>query len=404
VAEREGAKLLVHDEEYASLVEGFEPPLGRFRAWADSPGDDTLDALIASGSPSAPRKPAEESRIIVLTSGTTGTPKGANRGQPRSLAPIGALLCKVPFKSEEVTLIAAPLFHALGFAHGVLAVGLGSTQVLRRKFDPQQVLEDMSRHRVTAGIFVPVMMQRILNLGPEAREGLDFSAFRIAFMGGSQLGGELCERITEAFGPVVYNLYGSTEVAYATIATPEELADAPASVGTPPRGATVRLYDEAGKPVSGVGKTGRIFVGNGFEFEGYTGGGGKEVIDGLMSSGDVGHFDERGRLFIDGRDDDMIVSGGENVFPAEIEECLAHHEAVREVSAIGVDDDEWGKRLRVFVVLHDGASMTEDEVKAHVRENLARFKTPRDVVFLDALPRNPTGKVLKRELAALEPA
>jgi fatty-acyl-CoA synthase len=163
----------------------------------------------------------------------------------------------------------------------------------------------------------------------------------------------------------------------------------------------VKLFDPEGREVS-AGETGRIFVGNSMLFEGYTGGGHKESIDGLMSSGDVGRFDEEGRLFVEGRDDEMIVSGGENVFPKEVEDCLARHEAVAEVAAIGVDDDEFGKRLRAFVVVADGQQVTEDDLRAYVKSNLARYKVPRDFVFLDELPRNATGKILKRELHEIE--
>ena len=215
--------------------------------------------------------------------------------------------------------------------------------------------------------------------------------------GGSQLGSDLALRSLDAFGPVVYNLYGSTEVAYASVATPDELASAPSTVGRAVRGSTVRVVDDDGHEVP-AGTTGRIVVGNGAQFEGYTGGGGKDLVDGLMATGDVGHFDEDGLLFVDGRDDEMVVSGGENVFPREVEELLEQHPAVREVAVIGVDDEEFGKRLRAFVVLEGGAAFTEQDAKDLVRENLARYKTPRDVVFLDELPRNPTGKVVKKEL------
>ncbi|MCW3063219.1 MAG: AMP-dependent synthetase and ligase [Solirubrobacterales bacterium] len=403
VAEREGTRMLVHDDEYSSFLDGVDPPLGRWRAWAETPGEDTLDALIAgqAGGPPPP-KPEQSASIVILTSGTTGTPKGAQRESPRSLAPVGTLLSKVPFRAGETTLIGAPLFHALGFAHAVLAMGLGSTLVLRRRFDPQVALEDLERHRASALVLVPVMLRKMLDLGDEARAGRDFSPLRIIFVAGSQLGAELCLRATAAFGPTLYNLYGSTEVAYATIATPEDLAVEPGCVGRVPRGARVRIYDDAGRELP-PGVTGRIFVGNPVPFEGYTGGGTKELVDGLMSSGDVGHFDAAGRLFIDGRDDDMIVSGGENVFPGEIEELLLGHPAIRDAAVIGVEDEQWGQRLRAFVVLHDGEALAEDDVKAHVRESLARYKAPRDVVFLDQLPRNPTGKVLKRELAGSPP-
>jgi fatty-acyl-CoA synthase len=205
----------------------------------------------------------------------------------------------------------------------------------------------------------------------------------------------------DRFGDILYNLYGSTEVAWATIATPEDLRAAPGTAGRPPRGTIVKLFDQEGHEVA-PGETGRIFVGNEMLFEGYTGGGGKDVIAGLMSTGDVGHFDEDGRLFVDGRDDEMIVSGGENVFPREVEDLLCNHDAIQEVAVIGVDDEEFGQRLKAFVVPAPGQELSEDDVRSYVKANLARFKVPRDIVFLDHLPRNATGKVLKRELAESE--
>ncbi|MFG1794708.1 acyl-CoA synthetase [Nocardia sp. NPDC049149] len=400
VVGREGADLLVYDEEYTEILGDLDAPRGRYRAWAEEPGVDTLDNLIAGAARTTPKRPTTTAKIILLTSGTTGTPKGASRSEPTSLAPLGAILDKVPFRAREVIECAAPLFHTLGFAFSTLALGFGSTLVIRRRFDPQAVLDSMDRHRATAVIAVPVMLRRIIDLGPDARAGHDFSALRIIFVAGSQLGADLCTKVLDVFGPVLYNLYGSTEVAYATIATPADLAVEPGCVGSPVPSATVRILDENGAELP-AGETGRIFVGNTYQFEGYTDGRDKDRIGTLMSSGDVGHFDSAGRLFIDGRDDDMIVSGGENVFPGEVEELLAAHPAVAEVSAFGVDDDRYGQRLRAVIVVRDGHTLAEDDVRAHVKEHLARFKVPRDVLFVDELPRNPTGKVLKRELREL---
>ena len=146
------------------------------------------------------------------------------------------------------------------------------------------------------------------------------------------------------------------------------------------------------------GEGGRIFVANEMMFDGYTGGGGKEIVGGRMSTGDVGHFDEHGRLYVEGRDDEMIISGGENVFPIEVENLLADHPAIADVAVVGVNDDEWGQRLKAFVVLRPGDRLSDDDVKTYVKERLARYKVPRDVVFLDEVPRNTTGKVLKRTL------
>jgi fatty-acyl-CoA synthase len=403
VAEREGVDLLVYDEEFSKMVEGVDPKHGRWLSWADSEPDaqDTLDALIESHPDEAPPKPDSWPKVVILTSGTTGTPKGAGRDVPWSLSPIGGLLSKVPFRAREVTELSVPMFHALGFSHALLGVALGSTLILQRKFDPAATLDSLQEHDASAMIVVPVMLQRMLNLEDSDWEGKEFPNLRIIFVSGSQLGAELAKRATERFGQVIYNLYGSTEIAYATIATPQDLEADASSVGKVVHGAVVKILDDDGHEVK-QGESGRIFVGNSIQFEGYTGGGSKEEVGGLMASGDVGHFDEHGRLFIDGRDDEMIVSGGENVFPAEVEELLTKHEAVAEAAAIGVDDEDFGQRLKAFVVKRDGAELNEDEVKGYVKDNLARYKVPREVVFIDELPRNATGKVVKRELEEMQ--
>nr|MDP9167639.1 AMP-binding protein [Actinomycetota bacterium] len=227
----------------------------------------------------------------------------------------------------------------------------------------------------------------------------DTSALRIIFCAGSALPPEVGNRATELFGDVIYNLYGSTEVAVATVATPQDWRKRPGTVGRSPVGCVVALYDDAGAKVVTPDTIGRVFVGSGLRFSGYTGGGTKDEIDGLLSSGDVGHFDADGLLFIDGRDDDMIVSGGENVFPAEVENLLVGHPGIADAAVIGVADPDFGQRLKAFVVLREGHQVDADELKAHIRSNLARHKVPRDVEFVDALPRNATGKLLRAQLS-----
>ncbi len=399
VAEREGTHLLVHDDEYGEMLDGVDVDHGTWRAWTDDEdaGEGTLEGLIRNSSAEAPPKPGEAPRITILTSGTTGTPKGAPRSEPRSLALIGGLLSKVPFRARETTEMCVPMFHALGFAQTLIGVALGSTLVVRRRFDPHETLDSLQEHRASAMVVVPVMLRRMVDLGvAEVREH-DLSQLRIIFVSGSALGTDLAERSMEAFGPVVYNLYGSTEVAYATIATPEDLEADSASVGKVVRGSVVKILGDHDEELP-EGESGRIFVGNFSQFEGYTGGGGKDTVQGLMASGDVGHFSEQGRLYIDGRDDEMIVSGGENVFPAEVEELLCTHENIEEAAVLGVDDEKFGQRLKAYVVQHDGGELSEEDVQGFVKENLANYKVPREVVFIDELPRNPTGKVLKGEL------
>jgi fatty-acyl-CoA synthase len=401
VARREDVVAMIHDAEFAELVGESVPENRRIVAWEESEPSGgrlpTLEQLVSEGDPNDPPPPDHQGRITILTSGTTGAPKGASRSQPKTADPLVSILSRIPLRARETTLIGSPLFHAWGIAHLGLGTLLGSKMVLQRRFDPEATLAAIAEHRVTVVTAVPVMLQRILELPESVRRRHDTSSLRVVAVSGSQLSGELASRFMDAFGDVVYNLYGSTEVSWATIATPEDMRAAPGTAGRPPFGTVVRLLDEHGNEVP-PGQTGRIFVGNSMLFEGYTGGGSKDVVDGMMATGDVGRFDDEGRLFVGGRDDEMIVSGGENVFPQEVEEVIALHPNVAEVAVVGVADEEWGQRLAAFVVARTGAQLSEDAVKQHVKSSLARYKVPRDVTFVDALPRNATGKVVKSKL------
>ncbi len=441
VLRRESPVALIYDEEFADLVREGSEEMPRFVSWreprarraarqsgeagvpassqssvvgapadaqphaAGSPesngagrGDPWVEELIRHGDQSSLQPPTETGRVVILTSGTTGTPKGANRKQPDSMEPAAALFSKIPLKARETTVIAAPMFHSWGYGHFTLALPLASTLVLRRRFDPEQTLADVARHRASALAVVPVMLQRIMELPQETLERYDTSALRIISASGSVLPGELATRVMDIFGEVLYNLYGSTEVAWATIATPQDLRAAPGTAGRAPLGTVVKILDAEGRELA-QGQRGRIFAANEMVFDGYTGGGGKEVVHGLMSTGDMGHIDAGGRLFVDGRDDEMIVSGGENVFPREVEDLLATHPQIEEAAVVGVADEKFGQRLKAFVVTREDAELSEEAVKEYVKDNLARYKVPRDVVFLETLPRNATGKVLKRELS-----
>jgi acyl-CoA synthetase (AMP-forming)/AMP-acid ligase II len=400
VTKREQPKALVYDEEFTELLSEVDPSIQRIVGWCDGEvSGTTLESLIEGGDESNLKPPPDRPKFVILTSGTTGTPKGAQRSSPEGLMPIASLIDKIPFRSRMTMMIAAPLFHSWGFLHFVLSLPTASTMVLRRRFDPEDTLRAVEESRADVLTAVPVMIQRILSLPEETLDKFSLSSLKITSLSGSALPGELAIAWMDRFGDNVYNLYGSTEVSFATIAVPEDLRAAPGTAGKPPRGTQIRLYDEDGKEVP-EGEVGRIFVGNEMAMEGYTGGGGKEMIDGLYSSGDVGHFDPDGRLFIDGRDDEMIVSGGENVFPREVEDLLADHEAVEEVAVIGIEDEEFGQRLKAFVVTRTGFEVSEQDLAAHVKTNLAAYKTPREVEFLEELPRNATGKVLKRDLRA----
>ncbi len=401
VCKREKPAAIVYDDEFTELIDKSGIEVSRVLAWHDGATGDVphVEDLIEKGRTDRHPVPGHTTRPVILTSGTTGTPKGAPRGESGIDGAV-ALLSKMPFRTGGTTFIVAPLFHTWGWAHLNLAMLLGSTVVLRRKFDPADCLETIQKHDVDALIVIPVMMQRIMKLSEDERSG-DFSKLKVVAASGSALPGDLATDWMDAFGDNLYNTYGSTEVAWATIAQPADMRAAPGTAGKAPYNTVVEIYGEDDKPLE-QGESGRIFVGNTMLFGGYTGDEdeGKEMIDGLMSSGDIGRLDGDGRLFVEGRDDEMIVSGGENVFPKEVEDCLSRHDDVEDVAAIGVDDEDYGKRLRAFVVASGDADpdRLRDTLKTHVKDNLARYKVPREIVFLDELPRNSTGKVLKKDL------
>ncbi|WP_425426563.1 acyl-CoA synthetase [Thermocrispum municipale] len=406
VMRREGAVKLVYDQEFTQLLEAVDGTVERYLAWtedADTVPDGVLsvEQLIARTSSRPVPTPPRPGSFILLTSGTTGTPKGAPREKTSPIAS-AQFLDRIPLRPKQAMFMAAPAFHGTGLAQLLLALALGHKVIMRRRFDPEATLRAVAEHRCQVLVVVPTMLQRILDLPEETRKRYDASSLEIIFSAGSAIPVDVVQRTMDTFGDVLYNLYGSTEVAVATVATPEELRRDPRTAGKPPVGCSVRLYDHDGKPVTEPGKVGRIFVGSSLSFSGYTGGANKEVIDGLLSTGDMGYFDESGQLFVVGRDDDMIVSGGENVYPLEVEDLLSSRPDVREAAVVGVDDEEFGQRLRAYVVLADGHTGDErkaDELKAYVKANLARYKTPRDVVFLAELPRNATGKLLRGKLA-----
>ncbi|MFI6517424.1 AMP-binding protein [Spirillospora sp. NPDC050679] len=395
VAEREGVELLIHDQEFDEVVDDSSFAGQRVHSWDDAGAGpyETADDLIAAHEP-APCKPSAPSKVIIMTSGTTGTPKGARHDISAAALLPAALshLMRVPVRSGAPIVIAPPLFHVLGFAYLSVGLGLGMPLVLSRRFDPSATREAIAEHRAETLIAVPVMLQRLLDA-----DGPHPASLRVAVVGGSALHPHLSERFMDAFGEVLHNVYGATETGWATISTPEDLRAAPGTVGKPSFRLTIKILDEDGHELP-PGETGEIYTGGGLKFAGYTGGGSKEVRDGLTSTGDLGHFDEEGRLFIDGRADDMIVSGGENVFPGEVEDLLGGHEGVAEVSVTGVDDEKFGQRLAAYVVRADGSQVSEDELKAYVKKNLARYKVPRDISFVDELPRTSTGKVKAKAL------
>lgn len=383
----EGIDVVLHDDLFASLV----PRATAF-------GTSQLRAMIAT----SPRRPVpgprSQSRLVVLTSGTTGRPRGATRASGGAAADgAAALLRRIPLRARDTMVVPAPFFHGWGLSALVFGLSLSATVVTAADFDAAATLEAVEKYRARVLVVVPTMLQRICSLWPQQLAAADLDALKVIASSGSALPGRLVTEALDRFGPVLYNIYGSTEVAAATIATPSDLRVAPTTAGRPAPGVRVAIFDAEGRAVAPTA-TGQIFVGGPARFDGYTGGGGKETLDGLLSTGDVGHFDRSGRLFIDGRQDDMIVSGGENVYPIEVEELLNRHGRVEEAVVVGVADEEFGQALKAVIIAKAGESIEPDELKQFVSTHLARHKVPRVFEFVDVLPRTATGKVLRRKL------
>jgi fatty-acyl-CoA synthase len=401
VLRREGAQIVVHDEEFAPLLEQAREQLDglvEVVAWTDEgSATTTVDGLIEAHRGGVPDRPARTGRTILLTSGTTGTPKGAKRSGGGGAGALAAMLDRIPWRAEQTTVVAAPMFHAWGFGQLAISATMTCTVVMRRRFDPEATLELVERHRATGLAVVPVMLERIVELPEEVLHKHALGSLRFVTASGSRMRPDALLRFMDTFGDIVYNSYNATEAGLISAAVPADLRAAPDTAGRAVVGTDLLVVDDAGAAV-GPGEVGRILVRSDSQFEGYTAGDAKDFQESHMVSGDVGRLDEEGRLFVVGRDDEMIVSGGENVYPLEVEKTLGSHDAVLEAVVVGVDDRDFGQRLAAYVVLQRGAEASAEELKQHVRAQLAGYKVPREVTFLDELPRNASGKVMKREL------
>uniref|UniRef100_UPI0035162D77 acyl-CoA ligase FadD12 n=1 Tax=Mycolicibacterium hippocampi TaxID=659824 RepID=UPI0035162D77 len=407
VIEREGADVVIYDQEFSGTVDRAlqnAPGVTRLLGWVQNPeATPTLDELIGAHLGQRPEQSHRKSDIILLTSGTTGTPKGAKRSAGSGgAADLKAVLDRTPWRAEEPIVIAAPMFHAWGFSQLLFAGLLACTIVTRRKFDPEATLDLVDRCRATGLAVVPVMFDRIMDLPAEVRNRYSGSTLRFATASGSRMRPDVVTAFMDEFGDVIYNNYNATEAGMIATATPADLRAAPDTAGRPADGTEIRILDGDHREAP-PGEVGQIFVRSSTLFDGYTSGATRDFHDGFMASGDMGYLDAAGRLFVVGRDDEMIVSGGENVYPIEVEKTLVGHPAVAEAAVLGVDDAEYGQRLVAFVVLADrpaGDPVTVDDLKQHVRDNLANYKVPREISILPELPRGSTGKILRNELRA----
>jgi fatty-acyl-CoA synthase len=407
VMAREKGQLIIYDEEFAPLVEEARKELDdlvEVVAWHDGeaarvvePVETTVDRLIDEHQGQVPSKPPSPGRTILLTSGTTGTPKGARRSGGGGAGALAAMLDRIPWRAEQTTVVAAPMFHAWGFGQLAISATMTCTVVMRRRFDPEATLDLVDEHQATGLAVVPVMLERIVDLPDEVLDRYSLGSARFVTASGSKMRADAVTAFMDRFGDLVYNSYNATEVGLISTATPVDLRAAADTAGRPVVGSELRIVDDDFRDVA-PGEVGKITVASDSQFEGYTSGDNKDFHENYMVSGDLGRVDDEGRLCVVGRDDEMIVSGGENVYPLEVEETLGEHDAVLEAAVVGVDDEKYGQRLAAFVVLSPGQDASPDELKQHVKEHLAGYKAPREVTILDELPRNAAGKVVKREL------
>lgn len=405
VIAREKVELVIYDDEFAPVIAealSGRPDVVRIVAWTDSPDEPvpTLVGLMKRNAGQHPSVPTRTTKLVLLTSGTTGSPKGAkiSGGGP---ATVKAILDRIPWRAEETAVIVAPMFHAWGFGQLAFAAIMACTIVTRRKFDAEATLALVDKHRATGLCVVPAMLDRIMDLPEQVLATYSGRSLRFVTASGSRMRSDVAISFMDHFGDVIYNNYNATEAGMVATATPSDLRAAPDTAGRPVEGTAIRILDNELRALPS-GEVGTIFVRSSTQFDGYTSGASKDVHDGFMNSGDVGYLDDTGRLFVVGRDDEMVISGGENIYPIEVEKALAAHPDVAEAAVLGVDDEQYGQRLAAFVVLADDASATPELLKAYVRDHLANYKVPRTITLLDELPRNAIGKLVRRTLIEQE--
>ena len=365
------------------------------------PVGDDYERALERASKSEPRVDrSAHSKVVVFTSGTTGRPKGAVRSleQSASLGSLTGFLKTIPYKTADVHMVVCPLYHSSGSGFATVAQALGNPMVIVEKFSPEAFCQNVQEHKVTTTTVVPTMLHQIA-AWPQAKD-FDLSSLRIVVCTGSPLREEVRDEARELLGNVIYDLYGSTEMGWVSIATPDDQLKKPGTVGKPVPGIELQITDADGRPVE-QGERGEVWARSSLGMEGYMDDpelGAERMRDGYISVRDVGYLDEDNYLHVVDRADDMIISGGVNVYPAETEIALNAHPKVDEASVLGVPDPKWGQRIVAAVV--PSGEVTEDELIAWAKDNAAYAAVPKEIRFMDALPRNDIGKVDKKKLAS----
>src|SRR5215471_6474179 len=396
-----GPEFVEHVEAARQHIEADEPALVAIGESTPPAGWVRLDDAMAA-LPAHPPDTGEDTSTgaaMIYTSGTTGHPKGAYRPNgidPSSVLQVIQLFGLTP---DDVHLMGGPGYHSAVGVFGALTVLIGGTVVLMPRFDAEHALALVERHRVSTTFMPPILLQRIMDLPEAVRDQYDASSIRSVILGAAPCPHSLKERAIAYLGEVLWEFYGATETGFNLILRPEDQLRKAGSAGTPPDGQEILLLDERGEPVPD-GEPGELWVRNNWLAAYYNKPEATErsMRDGFFSVGDIAYRDADGYYYICDRKIDMIISGGVNIYPAEIEDCLHAHPAVRDVAVIGVPDDQWGESVKAIVALQPDTSATETELVDWCRGRLADYKRPRSVDFVTELPRDQAGKLLKRRI------
>jgi acyl-CoA synthetase (AMP-forming)/AMP-acid ligase II len=400
-----GATTMVASDEFAPVCDeararlGQESPVRNWVVFGDRQGWMSYEQLLAKSSDAEPPTPAEMTGpTMIYTAGTTGRPKGAYRSAGIDVGVVFSWIQNLSLRTDDVHLLAGPGYHSGPSAFSALQQLLGATVVVLHRFDVERALHLIDRHHVTTTFMAPVLVRRILDLPQTVRRQYDVSSMRALIVGAAPFPADLKRRAVEFFGPCVFEFYGASETGLVTLIGPDDLLRVPNSCGRALEGVELRILDDDGNDVP-IGEPGELWIRSAGIIDGYFNNPRATEQNrrgDFFTVGDVAWMDDEGFLYVCDRKTDMVISGGVNIYPAEIEAVIAEHPAVEDVAVIGVPDEEWGEALQALVKVRPGMSVTEPEIIDLVGSRLASFKRPRAVDFVEEFPRDPAGKLLKR--------
>jgi fatty-acyl-CoA synthase len=332
-------------------------------------------------------KKAYSTNVIVLTGGTTGTPKIAKRKASifNFLNPFFALLTELDLDRYKSVYIATPVYHGFGISAVFIGLILGEKMFLLNRFDARKGCELIRENNIEAVTLVPLMLQRMLNQDADSLKSL-----QCIISGGAALNPALVEETFEKLGDKLFNLYGTSEAGFSVLATPQDLRSATNTIGRPIAGVKLKILDSDNKPAE-IGKVGRLCITSKWAV--------KDVETKAIETGDLGYEDEFGYLFLCGRNDEMIVSGGENVYPIELENVLTKHSEIKQAAVIGIPDADFGQRLKAFIVLAENSKIDQTQLSEWLSSRVARFQMPKSIEFIEDLPITSVGKINKKALS-----